>query len=193
MDELIEYKYGNKTTIGEAVMKQLSLRNMTLSQFCAINLGAIGGFYHPDKAGYSISARIENKLKAVGNESDSVATYGKSILNPRRVLRAGLHGVAYCESLMAPGFENITRKSCLDDGEMFRPDINDIRILHLTDSFSQRSRPWMVKLAKEWNQTSYIVRDFSSMVGMELERRDSAKFREIAGISTVGNASSNLD
>ena len=176
MDELIEYKYGNATTIGEAVIKQLSMRNMKLSQFCSINLGAIGGFYHPDKTGYSDTTRIKSKLAAVGNVSDSVATYGKSILNPKRVLRAGVHGAAYCESLMIPGLENITRVSRIDDGEIFRPDINDIRILHLTDSFKQRSMPWMVKLAKEGNQTSYFIRDYSSLVGMELEHRGKVEY-----------------
>ena len=158
-------------------MKQLSLRNMTLSQLCCMNLGAIGGFYYPDKAGYSNTARIKHKLAAVGNVSDSVATYGKSILNPRRVLRAGLHSAAYCESLMVPGLENVTRLSQIDDGNMFRPDTNDIRILHLTDSFKQRSQPWMINTANKGNQLSYFVRDYSSIVAMELERRDNHKFR----------------
>jgi hypothetical protein len=40
-DELVEFKYGNATTIGEAIMMQLSTKGMALSQLCAINLGTI--------------------------------------------------------------------------------------------------------------------------------------------------------
>ena len=174
IDELIEYKYGTSTTIGEAVMKQLSLRNISLSQTCGIVLGSLAGYYHPDKVGYSDTSRIKNKLAAVGNASDSVAYYGKTILNPKRVLRTGLHGPAYCEAIMWSGSENVTRYSWIDDDNLIRPDINNIRTLHLRDSFKQRSLPHMIKDANalEKKYQSYFVRDFSSMVALELERRD---------------------
>jgi hypothetical protein len=171
MDELVEFKYGNATTIGEAIMWQLSTKGMTLSQLCEVNLGAIGGFYHEDLAGYTNTARIENKLAAVGNVSDSVATYGKSILNVKRVLRAGVHSAAYCEAPSVPGLENVTRPSHIDETKTFRPDIEDIRILHLTDSYKKRSAPWMINNAKEGEHFSYYIRDFSGLVHGRLEER----------------------
>lgn len=174
MDELVEFKYGNATTIGEAVLQQLSARKMKLSQLCQINCGAVGGLYHPNQTGYRSTARIKDKLAAVGNVSDSVATYGKSILNVKRVLRAGLHGVAYCEAPWMPDLANTTRSSIIDGSNSFRADFREIRILHLTDSYRQRSAPWMIKMAKQSNDESYYIRDFSSLVHSKIEERRNA-------------------
>ncbi|KAL3782687.1 hypothetical protein HJC23_002587 [Cyclotella cryptica] len=171
MDELLEYRYGNQTTIGEAVEMQLSSRNTSLEDLCGISFASLGGMY--PSAGYAQSARIGEKLIAVGRVPDSVSTYGKTLSNVRRVLRVGLHGVAYCENLPPIGAtENTTRDSVdINDVNVFRPDIEDIRILHLMDSYNRRSAPWMVEGAKKENWSSYYVRDFSDLVQMELERR----------------------
>jgi hypothetical protein len=168
---LIEFKHGNTTTIEEAVNIQLSANNIHLSKLCGINLGAIGGFYHPDQAGYTNPSSIKDKLVAVGKVSDSVTTYGKSFLNVKRVLRAGLHSAAYCEAPSVPRLENVTRSGIIDETDSFRPDIADMRILHLTDSYSQRSQPWLVNNAKTGSEESYYVRDFSDIVNSLLEQR----------------------
>ena len=176
IDELVEHKFGNTTSIGQAVAKQLSERKMPLSQLCCINLGAVGGFYHPDKTGYANPSRIKDKLAAIGNITDSVAAYGKSIVNVKRVLRAGMHSPAFCEVPWAPDLadKNRTRLSIIHhvfELNNFRPDVGTMRVLHLTDSYSKRSKLWEINNAREGNGESFYVRDFSDMVYSALDQR----------------------
>jgi hypothetical protein len=173
MDELIEYRYGNSTMIGGAILKQLALRNLSIEDTCAINLGSVSGHYHPDRVGFSDSGGIAEKLHGVTPGTDSVASYGKTISNVKRVLRAGLHGAAYCEDLPTEANREATRKSAMDYKiNVFRPHIDDIRTLHLTDSYEQRTPPWALKMAKESGSASYYARDFSDLVASHLARKN---------------------
>ncbi|KAL7481200.1 hypothetical protein ACHAW6_006870 [Cyclotella cf. meneghiniana] len=180
IDELLEHRYGNRTSIGEAILLQLSSTNTTLDSLCAINFGSLGGMYHPRRSGSADPAKIVEKLAGVGPIDDSVSTYGKSVSNVRRVLRVGLHGAAYCE--MPDVADNATEDNVVVVGggseiNAFRPGISDVRILHLTDSYKQRSAPWMIeRVAREEKKfVSYYVRDFSELVSAELDRRDRDK------------------
>ena len=121
-----------------------------------------------DRAG---PAWIEEKLVGVGRVSDSVAAYGKTLANVRRVLRVGLHGVAYCEERSSSGLGE-GGSVALDEGNILRPELEDMRVLHLMDSYRQRSARWMVEGARGENWSSYYVRDYSGVVRGELERRD---------------------
>jgi hypothetical protein len=113
--------------------------------------------------------RYKDKLMAVYYDTiDSVTIYGKTINNPRRVVRVGQHVPANCEDLRGEGAPaNVTRPNVLrdtgglrkmvgrEDGGLtlpwppnntefpkgqflFRPRVWDWGILHLGDSFVKR-------------------------------------------------------
>ena len=130
MDEIVEYRYGNKTSVGDAILHQLAVKKLAFEDTCGINLGSIVGHFHPDKVGFSDTGTIAEKLYGVKAAHDSVGVYGKTISNVRRVLRAGLHSIAYCEGLPTDADWRSTRKSVMNKTNTFRPDLNDIRILH---------------------------------------------------------------
>ena len=59
----------------------------------------------------------------------------------------------------------------------FRPNISDARTLHLSDSYSLRSRPWELKVAAKEKHISYYVRDWSSLVQINLGKEGEGKPR----------------
>mmetsp|Transcript_16215 Transcript_16215/g.38867 ORF Transcript_16215/g.38867 Transcript_16215/m.38867 type:complete len:612 (-) Transcript_16215:400-2235(-) len=191
-DELIEHIYGSETSIAEVVADQLSARNISLQtsltevasdqlainsrvipDTCAIEMGSVFGVYHSDRVGFSDSGRIVDKLAGVKWGDDSVATYGKSILNARLVLRAGLHGPAYCEAQPGPELSlNLTRPSIdLKKINQFRSNPKILRTLHLRDSYMQRASSKDVKDAKKGGLVSYYARDWSGLVYTDLDQR----------------------
>ena len=118
-----------------------------------------------------------------------MSTYGKSVHNVRRVIRAGLHGPAYYEALPNNTDNELrrikTRRSDIvwekdrytipergANFNTFRPNMTDLRILHLTDSYRTRHTPWQVKVAKEENLFSYYVKYLSPSVRADLDRRE---------------------
>jgi len=165
-DELLEHDYGNQTSLAEVLADQIKQHNMTPQETCAICLGAVNGLYHWDKVGYNATGKISDKLEMVANLLDSVDNYGKSIANVHRILRAGLHGPAYCEVLpSAPGEQFVTRSTFMPDGVKIHPAKDELRTLHLSDSYKKRHQVWHIKTAqKEEPQLSYYARDWSDLV-----------------------------
>ena len=177
-DELIEYKYGDQTSVAHMIEDQLLTRNISLEDTCAITLSSLTALYSVDKAGFSNKDKIADKIAGIKSGTDSVNTYGKSIENVRRILRAGLHSPAYCEDNPSPETRYITRPSNISMNiNAFRPNISDARTLHLSDSYSLRSRPWELKVAAEEKHISYYVRDWSSLVQTNLGKEGEGKPR----------------
>ena len=194
-DELVEHGYENSTSISEVIADQLSSRNMNLDDICAITLGAMTAHYHTEKAGLSGSGRILDKIAGVSNgmgsiDNISVNRLGKSFANVRRLLRAGLHGPAYCEPppthsttpthhqaqrIMSNQISK-TRRNVLSKENILRPkggsDSPPFRILHLIDSFMLRSVPSDYELAEKKKYVSYYARDWSDLVNADLRRRN---------------------
>ena len=164
MDEVVEHSYGNGTSVPQAVMNQIEERNTTLRDICSINMGAVDGHYHNAKAGYAATGKIADKLMHLGRGIGSVEVYGKTISNARRVIRVGLHTSAYCEGLpMGKISARMTRPSVKIE---FRPPHENLRIMHLIDSYKKRSSK--SKRRGNSSRVSYYVRDWSGLVNEEL-------------------------
>lgn len=116
------------------------------------------GHYRDAEAGHAATGKIADKLLQLGPGTDSVAVYGKTISNARRVLRVGLHGSAYCEAL--PGDDASARRTRPSVDFDFRAPSAHLRVMHLMDSYKKRSR------LDKGNSSifSYYVRDWSGLV-----------------------------